>query len=267
MPEARALTKLVRGGYEFRDKNSGFGNTHANAVCIVALTQYRDQFESSSDALSASVIAKDVDQFSVTLGAEETSQRSDVVALPMSDRRSDVAVSLTEGSAGYASTNVRYEVDLSQEIERSHGYTIQRTYSVYRRNGWQPLKTRGPIEQGEWVRIDLDIMSPVVRRFVAITDPTPAGLEPVDQSLLSAIPGGAASPVRWRNAFNQRALSNERSKFYAEWLSAGSHTVTYYAQAKFAGEFMALPAKVESMYSDGVFATTEPETIRVEKGN
>ena len=38
-PETRALTKLVRGGYEFRDQESGFGNTHANAVCIAALTQ------------------------------------------------------------------------------------------------------------------------------------------------------------------------------------------------------------------------------------
>jgi alpha-2-macroglobulin len=137
-------------------------------------------------------------------------------------------------------------------------------YTVYRRNSWQPLKNGVPIEQGEWVRIDLEIMSPVVRRFVAVTDPTPAGLEPVDQSLASAIPGGAVSPVRWWNAFNQRALSNEQSMFYAEWLSAESHTVTYYARAKFAGEFMALPAKVESMYSDGVFATTEPVIIRVE---
>jgi uncharacterized protein YfaS (alpha-2-macroglobulin family) len=263
-PEARALTKLVRGGYEFRDENSGFGNTHANAVCVVALTQYKDEFEAPSEALSATVVAEDVELFSVALDADETTQTSDAVALPMTDRRSEVTVSLTEGTTGYASTNIRYEVDLSKEIERSHGYTIKRTYSVYRRNSWQPLKSGGPIEQGEWVRIDLEIMSPVVRRFVAISDPTPAGLEPVDQSLVSAIPGGATAPVRWWNAFNQRALSNEQSKFYAEWLSAGSHTVTYYAQAKFAGEFMALPAKVESMYSDGVFATTKPETLRVE---
>ena len=69
--------------------------------------------------------------------------------------------------------------------------------------------------------------------------------------------------MRWWNAFNQQALSNVQSRFYAEWLPAGSHKVTYYAQAKFAGEFMALPAKVESMYNDGVFAITSPTTIRV----
>lgn len=265
-PEPRALTKLVRGGYKFRTEHSGFGNTHANAVCVVALAQYRDAFEAPSEALSATVVARDLDQFSVALGEDDASRTSDAVALPMSDRRSEVTVSLTEGSMGYASTNIRYEVDLSQEVERSHGYTIERTYSVYGRNGWQPLDSGVPIEQGEWVKIDLDIVSPVVRRFVAITDPTPAGLEPVDQSLAPAIPGGPASPVRWWNAFNQRALSNEQSKFYAEWLWAGSHTVTYYAQAKFAGEFMALPAKVESMYSDGVFATTKPAAIRIESG-
>jgi uncharacterized protein YfaS (alpha-2-macroglobulin family) len=265
-PEARVLTKLVRGGYEFRDEKSGFGNTHANAICVVALTQFREQLESSSGALSAAVTARGVDRFSVTLGEDESSQRSDAVALPASDRRSEISVSLTEGSVGYASTNIQYEVDLSKEIERSHGYTIQRTYSVHRQDGWQPLRNGVSIDHGEWVRIELDIVSPVVRRFVAITDPTPAGLEPVDQTLVPAIPDAAQTPARWWNAFNQRALSNEQSKFYAEWLSAGSHTVTYYAQAKFAGEFIALPAKVESMYSDGVFATTEPATIRVESG-
>jgi uncharacterized protein YfaS (alpha-2-macroglobulin family) len=59
-------------------------------------------------------------------------------------------------------------------------------------------------------------------------------------------------------------LSNVQSRFYAEWLSAGMHTVTYYAQAKFAGEFLALPAKVQSMYGEGVFATTGTTIIRVE---
>ncbi len=38
----------------------------------------------------------------------------------------------------------------------------------------------------------------------------------------------------------------------------------YYAQARFAGEFLALPAKIESMYSDGVFAIMTPVTVRIE---
>ena len=260
-PDTRALAKLVRGGYEFRDENTGFGNTHANAICTVALTRFRDEFEAPTEALSVTVFAGDVDQYSIELARDEDSQASEPVSLPVSGLNSSVDVSLTQGSQGFVSTNIRYVVDLGKEIERSHGYTIQRTYSVYRDSDWQPAGQGAQIEQGEWVRIELDIVSPVVRRFVAITDPTPAGLVPVDRSLVAAIPGGDASPARWWNAFNQQALSNEQSKFYAEWLSAGSHTVTYYAQARFAGEFTALPAKVESMYSDGVFATTNPARI------
>jgi uncharacterized protein YfaS (alpha-2-macroglobulin family) len=57
-----------------------------------------------------------------------------------------------------------------------------------------------------------------------------------------------------------------QSRFYAEWLSAGSHNLTYYAQAAFAGEFIALAARVESMYNGGVFATTLPETMRIGSG-
>jgi len=57
-----------------------------------------------------------------------------------------------------------------------------------------------------------------------------------------------------------------QSRFDAEWLSVGSHNVTHYARAAFAGEFIALAARVESMYNDGVFATTLPETVRIESG-
>ncbi len=263
-PEPRALAKLVRGGYEFRDQNSGFGNTHANAVCISALTKFRDIFEAPKESISVQVTAPRLEPFSLSLEESESSSSSEGVSLPLDDRHTEVAVNLTSGTAGYGSTNVQYEIDLSKEIERSHGYTLKRSYSVYRRNDWRPLDKGSRIEQGEWVRIELDVVTPVVRRFVAITDPTPAGLEPVDPSLSSAVPSGVTQRVQWWDAFNRQALSNVQSRFYAEWLSAGSHTVTYYAQAKFAGEFLALPAKVESMYSDGVFATTSPTTIRVQ---
>jgi len=263
-PEPRALAKLVRGGYEFRDQNSGFGNTHANAVCISALTKYRNIFEASKESISAKVMVPRLKPFLLSLKDSESSSSSESVSLPLDDRHTEVVVNLTSGTAGYGSTNVRYEVDLSKEIERSHGYTLKRSYSVYRRNEWRPFGKGSRIERGDWVRIELDVVTPVVRRFVAITDPTPAGLEPVDPSLSSAVPSGVTQRVQWWDAFNRQALSNVQSRFYAEWLSAGSHTVTYYAQAKFAGEFLALPAKVESMYSDGVFATTSPTTIRVQ---
>ena len=264
VPEGRVLTKLVRGGYEFRDTNTGFGNTHANAVCMNALTQYRDAFEHPSDSIAANVSAPGTEPFSIVLDAEETSRTSEAVPLVSGNGKTSVEVDLAEGSAGYASTIVQYDVDLSREIKRSHGYTIKRQYSVYRRKAWRPVEQGSPISKGEWVRIELDIVSPVVRQFVAISDPMPAGLEPVDASLSSAIPGDTNSRSHYWTAFNRRALSSETSKFYAQWLSSGSHNVTYYAQARYAGDFLALPAKVESMYSDGVFATTTPQRIRIE---
>jgi uncharacterized protein YfaS (alpha-2-macroglobulin family) len=106
----------------------------------------------------------------------------------------------------------------------------------------------------------------VVRRFVTIGDPTPAGLQPVDPSLLPAIPGVVTGATRW-SGFDRQALSDVTSRFYAEWLSPGSHRVSYYAQASFPGDFMALPATVTSMYSEGVFGTTAPARIRVRQAD
>ena len=265
-PDTRTLSKLIRGGYEFRDERSGFGNTHANAQCIVALTAFRDRFEAPSDAVAVSVAVDGIEDFSIALPESEPTASSDAIGLPLDDRQTEVSVSLGDGTAAYASTIVRYDVDMSKEIERSFGYTIERSYSVYRRNRWRMLEAGDEIRKGDWVRIELGIVSPVVRRFVAITDPTPAGFEPVDASLAAAIPPDQDGSRGWWRAFNERALSNEASKFYAEWLPPGEQTVTYYALAKYAGEFTALPAKVESMYQDGVFATTAPAVLRVTSG-
>ncbi len=263
-PEPRKLAKLVRGGYEFRDSNSGFGNTHANAVCIAALTEYASTYEAPSGRLSARVTAPGLEPMPLQLDIHEDTGSSESLPLPLSERRSEVGISFTSGTSGYASVNIRFDVDLSKEVEQSHGYRIRRSYSVYQEDGWKQLDAGIGVVQGEWVRVDLDVITPVVRRFVAMADPTPAGLEPVDPSLSPAIPGDATERSRGWHAFDRQALSNVASRFYAEWLPAGEHRVSYYAQAKFAGDFMALPARVESMYSDGVFATTAPTTLHVQ---
>jgi len=263
-PEPRALAKLIRGGYEFRVPESGFGNTHANALCLHSLTRYRDSYEAPREGLAARATAPNLEPVSLTLAVAEDTVSSDPVSVPLDNLATEISVGLVEGQVGYASTNIRYDVDLSKEIERSHGYTLKRTYSVFRNNDWLPLASGTTVEVGDWVRIELAVMSPVVRRFVAISDQTPAGLEPTDPALSSTMPAGVQQGYRWWYPFSEQALSNEKSRFYAQWLTPGSTKVTYYAQARFAGEFIALPAKVESMYSDGVFATTAPGRLRIE---
>ena len=263
-PDAQTLAQLVRGGYSFRDPETGFGNTHGNALCVVALTEFRDAYERATQGdVVVGVDATESEEFAVLLAAAEESETSDSVALPLANRRGNVSLSLGAGETAFASTNIQYSVDLSQETERSHGYTLRRTYSVFRGDGWREVTTDDAVVQGDWVRIQLEVVTPVVRRFAAIVDPTPAGLEPVDESLVTVIPNDPDGKfARW-SAFDRRALSNEESRFYAEWLSPGSHSVTYYARARYSGDFAALPAKVESMYSDGVFATTGAARLRV----
>ena len=92
----------------------------------------------------------------------------------------------------------------------------------------------------------------------------PAGFVPTDPSLSSTAPAGLARTANREGLFTERRLSNDISRFYGRWLYPGSHTVTYFAQAEHAGEFTALPAKIESLYQDGVFATTEASRVMVD---
>ena len=133
--------------------------------------------------------------------------------------------------------------------------------------------------EGALVRVRLRIRISEERRFLALTDPLPAGLEAVDLSLLTVggLPGpgsvtarggdeegeGEASPYLWDwyygswdggwwSPFDHKEMHDDRVSYVATYLWPGTYTATYVARATTPGAFVRPPAHAEEMYNPAV---------------
>ncbi len=146
---------------------------------------------------------------------------------------------------------------------------------------------------GALVRVRVRITVPTERSFVAVEDPLPAGLEPVDLSLRTAVLAATApiagnTPVgtrgefywgdeddpmtswssgRWDagfwTPFEHRELRDDRVVWSATTVFPGRFTLSYLARATTPGRFVRPPAFAEEMYDPSVFGRTEGSVFTI----
>jgi len=156
---------------------------------------------------------------------------------------------------------------------------------------YETIDTHRPtsgIAEGDLVRVNVRITVPEERHFVVLDDPLPAGLEPVDLSLRTITPLGAAFPAYrpdydsrsdvdgwyygWWNSgmwspFEHREFRDDRVVFSATVLWPGRYTASYVARATTSGTFIVPPAYAEEMYNTGVNGRTGGTVFTVTKGS
>jgi uncharacterized protein YfaS (alpha-2-macroglobulin family) len=183
--------------------------------------------------------------------------------------------------AGFGERPVYYslevdEVPLAGPVKPDvHGMVVERSYERF--DDGTPV-TR--VSEGDLVRVRLRVTVPADREFVAMEDPLPAGLEPVDVTLATSRTLAAfATPEselaraegdrnrdgpiwqavmygRWDNGrwspWEHTELHDDRVSYFARMLWTGSYTATYVARATTAGSFVAPPAYAEEMYNSAL---------------
>ena len=129
------------------------------------------------------------------------------------------------------------------------------------------------VAPGELVEVRLTLILPESRHHLILEDPYPAGLEPVDPTLLTesqhlAGPGEVKpEPLSrwawWWEAFPYRELRDERAVFFAESLASGTYQVRYLLRAALPGTYRVLPAVASEMYFPEVWGRTAGDTFQV----
>lgn len=136
---------------------------------------------------------------------------------------------------------------------------------------------RTTFNAGDMVRVTLTFTLTKERRFVAVTEPLPAGLEPIESWFATTASALAADQRReeaqgysWRawwehGGFDHVERHDDRVMLFATRLSEGRHTFSYLARATTAGVFRTAPVHVEEMYEPEVFGRTATDVIEVKK--
>jgi alpha-2-macroglobulin len=131
--------------------------------------------------------------------------------------------------------------------------------------------------RGDIVRVTVSIWIPHEGRFLAFTDPLPAGLEPIDGALnTTARDLGRESTRqssdrswldRWRRGgFDHVEKHDDRVVAYATRLAPGRHEFSYLARAMTSGSFATAGTWGEAMYAPEITGRAPAATVVVREG-
>ena len=162
------------------------------------------------------------------------------------------------------------EFTLDQPAEHvqpeSRGLSVERLYCDPFRSDEEHCVQPEEIHTGDLVEVRLKVTVPAQRYFVELTDFYPAGMEPVDPSLLTEqadMPDEV--PPRWWfwGGFDAPRLLDDHATFTARQLPAGSYEVRYLLRASFYGRYRVMPATVRERYFPEVWGRTAGTTLTI----
>ena len=185
-----------------------------------------------------------------------------------------------QGAGTYFAINVNEVPSKAPVTPDMNGMVVERWYERF--DNGQPVTA---VTAGDLVRVRLRVTVPADRAFVALEDPLPAGLEPIDLSLrtsgtLAPFVTPASEQARmvgdrdrdgprwqswlygswedgWWTPWEHKAIHDDKVIYFARMLWTGSYTASYIARATTSGTFVRPPAHAEEMYNPAVHGRSD----------
>ncbi len=280
--ELARVRPIVRWLMESR-KNGRWGNTQENAWAMEALLRYYRRYEAEAPDFTAIVALGRDDLLRDRFQGRSTEATSAQIPMPKlaTSLRAGVDTALTFEKRGtgtlFYSARLRYAVDRDAHDSLDQGFFITRRYAPFVEDGERPAATS--FAAGDLVRVTLTLRLTKERRYVALTDPLPAGFEPVESWFATTARDLAAAQDRQRgpdrqpdwmwwmasDGFDRVERHDDRVRLFATRLSEGEHVFSYIVRATTEGTFRTAPAHAEEMYEPEVFGRTASAVIEVRR--
>jgi alpha-2-macroglobulin len=271
-PSHELIPRLARSLLAHRTAGR-WRSTQENAWVLLALERYFTTFEAATPDFRADVWLGDRYAGGHRFAGRSTDRAR--IEIPMTEVGRTPATELTLSKDGpgrlYYRAALQYAPSDPRTAARERGFAVGRTYEAVD----DPADVRRD-EDGTWriragarVRVRLNMVAPSTRYHVALVDPLPAGLEPLNPELRGTgmgapdIVAGRSLPwsPRW---FSHQNLRDERAEAFAPFLQAGSYEYSYVARATTPGTFMVGPPRAEMMYEPETFGRGEGALVVVE---
>lgn len=283
---AIVLGTLVRGGEDEElvkrmvpwlmqaRKNGRWNDTQENAWAMAALVDYYKKYESEVPDFVANVTLGGAPLFRETFQGRSTAAKGQHFSmqqvLAKGTPGQEMPLVFTRDGVGtlFYMARLRYAANVVHHDALDQGFRIERTYTL--QSGGTAATS---FQAGDLINVTLRIRNTKERRYVAITDPLPAGTEPVEtwfattaQALVEA-QQSAMAEASWawwlRGGFDHVERHDDRVNVFATRLGEGEHVFTYLVRATTAGTFIAAPTHAEEMYEPEVFGRTATAVVEV----
>ncbi|HXI12659.1 MAG TPA: alpha-2-macroglobulin family protein [Thermoanaerobaculia bacterium] len=253
-------------------------NTQENAWALESLVDYYRKFEIAVPAFVATARLGTGSLMTQRFEGRSTSTKSsDVPMAKLIGSASGGALPLTftRDGAGrlFYTARLTYARGDRTLSAMNQGFVVARSFTVF-----DAKQSSTSFKAGELVRVNLTFTLPKERRFVAVTDPLPAGLEAVEswfattatdmgKAPQSEEEGGGDDWLSWfrRGGFDHVERHDDRVELFATRLSEGVHKFSYVARATTSGSFTVPPAHAEEMYEPEIFGRTASAVVEVKR--
>jgi uncharacterized protein YfaS (alpha-2-macroglobulin family) len=285
------IPKVVTGLLAHR-KAGRWLNTQENAFALVALDRYFEVYEKTPPDFVARVwLGNDYAGDHAFRGRTTESQAITVAMKDVATHdRSELTIQKDGKGRLYYRVGMTYAPASLQVPAADHGFVVERRYEAV--DDPKEVTRAGDgvwhIKAGARVRVRLTMVNEARRYHVALVDPLPAGLEPMNPALAVTGPipddnggdgGGslrgssarrAAVPQRGYGRrdetwYEHQSLRDERVEAFASLLAEGVHIYEYVARATTPGRFTAAPSRAEEMYMPETFGRGASDRVVVEE--
>ena len=279
VPDDPLVPRLVRWLMQVR-KQGRWDDTQENGTALSALVDYYKKYEAEPPDFRAVVeLGRRALATAEFRGRTTKAQATD---LPMRE----IAAAGTPGEALDVSfrkegtgtlhyvARLKYAVDAPVQEGMDQGFAVTRTYQTAGPDAGADGTPATSFPAGALVRVTLKLVVTKERRYVAVTDPLPAGFEAVESWFATTAadlareqvgPEGAGNWMAWweRGGFDRVERHDDRVLLFATRLAEGEHVFSYVARATTAGTFRTAPAHAEEMYEPEVFGRTSTDLVTV----
>jgi uncharacterized protein YfaS (alpha-2-macroglobulin family) len=275
--DEQLVKQMVRWMMSVRRKGR-WGNTQENAWAMESMVDYYRKYESEVPDFTGVVtvgtetMSKDVFKGRSTVAKSHDWTMPQLLAKAPGGTQLPVIFDRQGTGTLFYLMRLRYA---STEIIKSpldQGFAVERKYTTP--DGTKPLTT---FKAGEMIKVTLNLRNTKERRFVAVTDPIPAGTEPIESwfattasDLAEQQQSNEAQNYDWMSwwqhgGFDHVERHDDRVNLFATRLSEGNHEFVYMLRATTAGTFITSPTHVEEMYEPEVFGRTATAVVEVTK--
>jgi hypothetical protein len=275
-PDSDLLPKVVTGLLGHK-KAGRWLNTQENVFVLMALDRYFETFEKVTPDFVARVWLGS--QYAGEHAFKGRSTDRHAVDIPMQyvadAGKADLVVQKDGAGRLYYRIGMTYAPADLKLPPADHGFTVTRRYEAVDDPADVARNPDGSwrVKAGARVRVRVNLVAESRRYHVALVDPLPAGLEPMNPALavtgpIPQDPQEQAERGRywwWSSTwYEHQNLRDERAEAFTTQLWEGVWEYTYVARATTPGNFVVPPAKAEEMYFPETFGRSASDRVIVQ---
>lgn len=258
------LDKIIRWLLNSKYKDGSWGSTNNTLAAIGGLVEFLEWQGETESKFDLDILINQETKQEFQFNKDTIlDQLNDVTALSDLNFGSNNIVEFQKDDKNLRTNNLYYDLSLKYYLPlesiapRDEGFSIIRT--VHQLDDQKNEKPVSETKVGEVLRVHLQVTVPKIRKFVAIEDFIPAGMEIVNLDLATEqkslrLQETELQGRELRPDFTE--FYDDRALFYKDELKPGVYEFDYFVRALTKGEFAYLPAKISEMYFPENFGRT-----------